>query len=121
MNASLAGAVTEAIGHRTDHGEWRVYAYCLMPDHLHLALSPAPGKGGLQHLLQGFKSYTTRLAWKQGLQGVLWQRSYYDHVARREEDAAAICRYILQNPARKGLVADAAAWPFSGTPDSIPG
>ncbi|MDO8689248.1 MAG: transposase [Dehalococcoidia bacterium] len=96
-------------------------ASCLMPDHLHLALSPIPGRGDIPHLLQGFKSYTTRLAWKHELQGVLWQRRYYDHVARREKDAAAICRYILENPVRKGLVTDAAAWPYSGVPHVMPG
>ncbi|MDO8689929.1 MAG: transposase [Dehalococcoidia bacterium] len=75
LNSSLAGAVTEAILHRIDYGEWRVYACCLMPDQLHLAPSPVPGRGNIPHLLQGFKNYTTRLAWRHELQGVLWQRS----------------------------------------------
>ncbi|MDP2659640.1 MAG: hypothetical protein Q8R28_02800 [Dehalococcoidia bacterium] len=49
--------------------KWRVYACCLMPDHLHLALSPTPGRGDILHLLQGFESHTTRLAWEHELRG----------------------------------------------------
>lgn len=75
----------------------------------------------MPELLQAFKSYTTRQAWKYGCQGALWQQSYYDHVARREEDVMAVCRYILDNPVRKGLVEDADAWPYSGMPDPMPG
>ncbi|MDP2937553.1 MAG: transposase, partial [Dehalococcoidia bacterium] len=118
---SLAGMVVEALLFRAGENHWRVYAYCLMPDHLHLALSPVVGKGSLPSLIQGFKSYTTRMAWKLGRQGILWQRSYYDHIARREEDVTAICQYILSNPVRKGLVSDPAKWPWSGMPHPVPG
>ncbi len=69
--------------------------------------------------MQRFKSYTTRLAWQKGHPGALWQRSYYDHIARREEDVLAICEYILANPVRKGLVEDVGLWPFSGLIDPL--
>ncbi|TAK34754.1 MAG: transposase [Chloroflexota bacterium] len=120
LDPSLAQQVAEAICFRSSRHDWCVYTYCLMPDHLHLALSPEPGKGGLPQLMQGFKSFTTRLAWRHGLQGALWQRSYYDHIARREEDLRAICEYILANPVRRGLVDDAKLWPYSGAPDPFP-
>ena len=96
---------------------WRV----LMPDHLHLAVSPEPQKDDLSRLLQRFKSFTTRLAWQHGYRGALWQRSYYDHIARGEEDVIALCQYILSNPVRQGLVTDAALWPYSGMPCPQPG
>ncbi len=98
----------------------RLYAYCLMPDHLHLAVSPLGGKT-IPQVLQAYKSYTTREAWAVGHSGPLWQRSYYDHVARGDEDCVAICRYILDNPVRKGLVAEAADWPWSDLVDPLPG
>ena len=121
MDAALANGVTESILLRVAKKEWRVYAYCLMPDHLHLAVSPQPSSGGLFRIMQGFKSYTTRLGWQRGLRQGLWQRSYYDHIARREEDLAGICEYILANPVRSGLVSDPACWPYSGMPDPLPG
>lgn len=118
---NLAGLVTESVLFLSRRNEWRLYAYCLMPDHLHLALSPAPGQDSVPRLLQRFKSYTTRLAWQHGHRGALWQQSYYDHIARREEDVAAICSYILSNPVRKGLVTDPSLWPYSGMPHPLPG
>lgn len=111
---TLARMVVEALLFRARENHWRLYAYCLMPDHLHLALSPVSGKGSLPSLVQGFKSYTTRMVWRSGYQGALWQRSYFDHIARREEDLSVICQYILANPVRKGLVGDPAEWPWSG-------
>ncbi|TAK32483.1 MAG: transposase [Chloroflexota bacterium] len=119
-NPSLANQVTEAILFRAARGDWHAYAYCLMPDHLHLALTPVPDKDSVSKSIQGFKTWTTRLAWQHGLQGALWQRSYYDHIARRDEDVRAICMYILANPVRKGLVDSPEAWPYSGTPDPLP-
>ncbi|MBI4492399.1 MAG: transposase [Chloroflexi bacterium] len=117
----LAQAIQAALLWRREQGQLRLYAYCLMPDHLHMALSPLlPGRD-VPHLLQAFKSYTTRRAWTVGLQGPLWQRSYYDHIARKDEDCRAICQYILDNPVRKGLVSEAQAWPYSGLPDPLPG
>lgn len=117
----FAGMIVEAVLFRAREHYWRVYAYYLMPDHLHLALSPVAGKAGVPSLLQGFKSHTTRMSWNLGNRGVLWQRSYYDHIARRDEDLVAACQYILGNPVRSGLVEDPAEWPWSGMPHSMPG
>jgi putative transposase len=114
LDPGLASMVVEAILFRIRENHWRVYAYCLMLDHLHLALSPVVGREGVPSLIQGFKSYTTRMAWKRGLKGTLWQRSYFDHIARREEDLSVICQYVLANPVRKGLVGNPAEWPWSG-------
>src|SRR3990172_114804 len=76
---SLAKEVIESLLFLLRSRDWRLYCYCLMPDHLHLAVSPEPQKDDLSRLLQRFKSFTTRLAWRHGYRGALWQRSYYDH------------------------------------------
>ena len=114
----LASAIVDALDYQRKLGRARVYAYCLMPDHLHIALSPVGGCS-IPQVLQSFKSYTTKLAWQQGIPGRLWHRSYYDHVARRDEDLLAVCDYILANPVRKGLASEAADWPYSGMPDTL--
>ena len=36
--------------------------------------------------------------------GTFWQRSYYDHAIRTDEDLRAVARYLVANPLRKGLV-----------------
>ncbi|MDE3075748.1 MAG: transposase [Chloroflexota bacterium] len=95
------------------HGLHR-YVYGVMPDHAHLATSPLAGGPDIPTLLQAFKSHTTRAAWRLGIDGALWQRSYYDHIARNDEDCLAICHYTLENPVRRGLVRHAGDWPYSG-------
>lgn len=74
--------------------------YVIMPNHIHLlvTLSPIPETGGhggppLQKIIEQFKSYTTHC-----YGNVLWQRSYYDHIIRNQEDYDDHFRYIEENP-----------------------
>ena len=84
-------------------GRVRLYAYALMPDHLHAVLSLGEGTSRLPIVLSHFKSYTTRLAWQRGWVGALWQREWYEHAIRGERELYRICEYVLANPARRGL------------------
>jgi len=119
-NSALASEVVNAIHWARANGRWEVYCFCLMPDHLHLALSPGECNGNLSDTIGAFKKWTTRKAWDMGLHGPLWQRSWYDHVARHEEDLTRICEYICNNPVRSGLVEEVSQWPYSGMPDPLP-
>ena len=124
-DSRLAHEVLKVLLSLREQGRIFLYCYCLMPDHLHTAMSPCiSSRRGrsedLSQLIGDFKSYTTRLSWKHGVKGKLWQRSFYDHIGRRGEDLVAICEYILNNPARKGLVEDPNNWPYSGLLDPLP-
>jgi len=81
-----------------------------MPDHLHWLIRDA---ATMSLVVGQLKSSTTRALWKLGHPGRLWQRSFWDHVVRREESLEAIARYIVNNPVRKGLVRDAREYPWS--------
>ncbi len=116
----LARDVVDALLWRRDKGIIRLYAYCLMPDHLHLALSPTEEQASVGSVIGQFKSFTTMIYRKHEGEGQLWQRSWYDHIARRDEDTIAICQYILENPIRGGLAETADLWPYSGMPDILP-
>jgi REP element-mobilizing transposase RayT len=117
---SLAREVVAAIEWQRAHNRWKVYCYCLMPDHLHIVFSPTDSRVSLTDSVASFKRWTTRKSWEAGLHGALWQRSWYDHVARMEEDLVKICEYILNNPVRRTLVAKPGEWPYSGMPDPLP-
>ena len=122
-NAALADAVVRSLRFYHDRGQWRISAFCLMPDHLHVIVAladespddsrePSPA---LMALVGAFKSYTTsQVAWKHGLNGHLWQRDFYDHVARDATDLEEQCRYLLNNPIRRGLVDDWQDYRWSG-------
>jgi putative transposase len=89
----------------------KCYAYCLIPDHLHLQLSPIDGN--LIDQIDRWKSYTTNLLQKSGLEGPCWQRSFYDHALRKDEDIKTVAEYIVNNPVRSKLAINWIDYPFS--------
>jgi putative transposase len=97
----------------------RLFAHCVMPDHLHLLLALGTESGRLGTIISAMKTFTTRQARQLGHTGSIWQDGFYDHVVRHGDDAVRIATYILENPVRKQLVPDAAAYPWSGTPDPL--
>ena len=96
-----------------------IYAYCLMPDHLHMLVRLGTSGWDLGTAMGAFKSFTTRQSWTLGGTGPLWQGRYYDRVLRVSEEARGVSEYIRQNPVRTGLVAEAEAYPWSGLPDPM--
>jgi hypothetical protein len=44
--------------------------------------------------------------------GSVWQKTYYDHAVRKDEDIKGISRYIVANPLRAGLVHDIGDYPL---------
>ena len=76
--------------------------YIIMPDHVHLILAlrhigpdgrqiaaPTP----LSNVIQQMKRITSKQA---GIS--LWQKGFYDHVIRNDEDLANVRQYIRNNP-----------------------
>ena len=96
-----------------------IYSYCLMPDHIHLLISPLESGVNISDFIGSFKSKTSRIAWKHGLRGKVWQGRFYDHVVRKIENLKDTCEYILNNPIRKGLVEKWEDYQFCGIMDPI--
>lgn len=89
-----------------------VLAYCFMPDHLHL-LVQGSDRSNLIDFMKRFKQLSG-FGYKTEAGKQLWQKSYHDHIVRRDEDLEAVAQYIFENPCRAGLVDDLALYPFSG-------
>jgi putative transposase len=115
-NQPLAAAVVEAIEHRRKRRLWKVYGYCLMPDHLHVVVQITSDRS-LYDVVAQFKSITTRASWSHGFNGSLWQHDHYDRVLRGDGEFRTRCQYALDNPVRKEWVAHWTEWPYAGTPD----
>ncbi len=60
---------------------------------------------GLSKVVRGFKSFSGRRVNElRGTPGVaVWQRGYFEHVVRNEEDLNRIRQYIVENPLRWSL------------------
>jgi REP element-mobilizing transposase RayT len=84
-----------------------------MPDHLHILLV-GDEKSSLHKFMKTFKQESS-LAFRRAHAGPLWQRSYYDHVLRKEENLEEVALYILNNPVRKRLVDDYKGYAFAGS------
>ena len=98
---------------------FRVFAYCVMIDHIHLLLAPGDSNLSISRIVQGFKSMSSRLYHSKGGHGKLWQRYFYDHIVRNDEDLKNVALYILENPARKGMVKDWQNYPYCGIIDKL--
>jgi REP element-mobilizing transposase RayT len=82
---------------------YELYGYCLMPDHLHVPVSPGSSGVLVTKWLQVFKSHTGHEFVRLGGKAPLWQRSAYDHGCRKGETAEGVLAYIVNNPVRAGL------------------
>jgi REP-associated tyrosine transposase len=91
-----------------------ILAYCLMPDHVHLLLRGLRENSDLKSFVLSWIARTA-YQWKAAHATPLWQGGYYDRVVRDEEPVIALAQYVLRNPGRAGLVADAREYPWSGS------
>jgi putative transposase len=93
---------------------FHVYAFCFMPDHLHLILVGESDSSELARLIRAFKEAASAVARKSGVSN-LWQKGFYDHVLRSGKSLDEAAWYIFLNPVRVGLVKKAEEWPYSGS------
>ncbi len=85
-------------------------AWVLMPDHLHWLVTV--DSIDLSEVVRVFKGKTGFVLNKRlTRQGAFWQRGFYDHAIRKEEDIRAAARYIVANPLRAGLVEHISDYP----------
>jgi len=90
-------------------GKFLLHAFVIMPDHLHVLITPAADVS-LEKAMQFIKgSFSFRL--KSKLE--VWMRSFNESQISTEEKFMNCVRYIEENPLRRGLVATPQAYPFS--------
>jgi len=116
--AAVAAAAVEVLLAQAAVRGVTVYAYCVMPDHVHLVVSPSPSCDIVQ-FVGAFKNLAQRAAWRLGVRGAFWQRSFWDHFVRSDEDLNAVIAYVLNNPVRAGLADTPEAYRFAGRPGAV--
>ncbi len=93
-------------------GDARMFAWVLMPDHVHWLLQLGE-RDALPTVITRLKSASAR-ATNRALSrsGAVWARAYHDHALRHEEDLVTAARYIVANPLRAGLAKRVSDYPF---------
>ena len=90
----------------------QTWAYCLMPNHVHLVMVPGRDEGLRCALAEAHRSYTRTINFRQGWRGHLWQECFHSFVMDEPHLLAAV-RYVERNPVRAGLCQTAEEWPWS--------
>ncbi len=96
------------------------WAYCLMPNHVHLILTPDDETGLALAVGEAHRRYTGFVGARGGWTGHLFQ-GRFGSVAMDEDHLMAAFRYVALNPVKAGLVAQAADWPWSSAAAHIAG
>ncbi len=90
----------------------RVWAWCLMPNHVHLILVPAHEDGLRAALAEPHRRYAAMVNERSGWKGHLWQERFASF-PMDEEWLIACARYVELNPVRAGLVRRPEDWRWS--------
>jgi len=96
------------------------WAYCLMPNHVHLILVPETKDGLNLAVGETHRRYTRRINFREGWRGHLWQGRFSSFIMD-ERYLLACVRYVELNPVRAGLVKKPYDWPWSSARPHING
>ena len=91
----------------------QVWAYCLMPNHVHLLLVPTTIDGMTRALSGTHRRYTSQINERQGWTGHLWQGRYGSTPLGDDGALLSVVRYIERNPVEAGLVERPEDWIWS--------
>ncbi|MFA5356000.1 MAG: transposase [Candidatus Omnitrophota bacterium] len=82
---------------------FKLFCYCLMPNHIHLILQPKQPEN-LPILMQGItQTYTTWFNKKYRKVGHLWQGRFKSMIIQKDDYFLECVYYVEMNPVRKGL------------------
>ena len=89
-----------------------VWAYCLMPNHVHLIAVPETIEGLGRAIGEAHRRYTRLINSREGWRGYLWQGRFASFLMDEDHLLTAM-RYVELNPVRAGLVSAPDQWPWS--------
>jgi len=105
-NAQL---MLDVLEHYRTQGRFELYAFVIMPDHLHVLITPAPDVS-LQKAVQFIKGgFLFRLKSRRDV----WEHSYNEVQILELGRFEACVKYIEDNPVKAGLCASPAGYPHS--------
>jgi putative transposase len=113
INTVVANIVVEQILNCRDRGFYRLHAFVVMPDHLHVLLTPGY-KTTVEKAMQMIKGGSAR---RMGLETSqkfpIWHAGFHDRWMRDAEEYLGSKRYIERNPVEAKLVEKPEDYPFS--------
>jgi REP element-mobilizing transposase RayT len=96
----------------TRRHEVGIWAYCRMPNHVHLVVVPMTADGLCRSLGEAHRRHTRRINFRENWRGHLWQGRFALYVMD-EAYLMAATRFVEPNPAKANLSERAEDWPWS--------
>jgi REP-associated tyrosine transposase len=87
--------------------------YVVMPDHLHLFVR-GPDDFRLAQWVGTLKQHLAKAIELIEGSPPIWQRGFFDHLLRSNENYAQKWNYVRENPVWAGLAQRAEDWPYAG-------
>ncbi len=92
----------------------RLYAWCLMTNHIHLIVEPSENIAGLGQLMKRLSGRQTRYVNRiRNRSGTLWESRYKSSPIQTDEYLLACIRYVELNPVRARIVTHAEKYQWS--------
>ena len=94
-----------------------IIAYVIMPDHFHAIFEIH--ESDLSSIMQRIKlSFSKKLRTRKGrMDGTIWQRRFWDHIIRDQNDLNRHIDYIHYNPVKHGMAGSPLEWEYSSFHD----
>ena len=109
----IAETVVQTLQHYRHRGEYLLHEFVLMPDHLHVLITPS-SNNSLEKVMQFIKGGSSyHLHQRRGQKIDLWHAGFHDWTIRDAADWIAKAQYIRWNPVKAGLVERPEDWPYS--------
>jgi len=111
---ATANLLINTIAHYRDEGKYLLHEFVIMPDHIHLLLTPSD-ELSLERAIQFIKGgFSFRLK-----RGHVWQQSFTNHRIRNSDDFEHHREYIRLNPVRAHLARTPESYPYSSATATI--
>jgi len=119
LNPEIAGIVADTIQYGETKESYDLFAWVIMPDHVHMIIQPKVPLAGIMRWLKGRTArQANRLLRQTG--APFWQEESFDHWIRTEEEFSDLETYVENNPVKRGLVESPEKWLWSSR-SSTPG
>ena len=107
----MAGLLLEVLFRYRDQGKYLLHEFVIMPDHIHLMLTPTDTVEKAMQLIKG--GFSFRAKKELGYTGEIWESSFYDRRIRDLREYCQFREYIHVNPVKARLSEAAESYRYS--------
>jgi putative transposase len=116
---AIASIVENAIFHYRDQGNYLVHRHVVMPDHLHLIVTPGSSTT-LEKSIQLIKGGSSHeIGKREGMRFPVWHAGFTEHQIRDQQDFDSHSRYIDENPVKAHLAENAGEYPWGSAAEKF--